>query len=308
MILSFAYNLLFITLATISSHSFQYRESWRTRCVNAATDESSAHFRIRGGGPLESASTDAARESDKLIKFYTLKGGMCPYAARTWMTLLELGIPFEMIEVSREDKEDWYHKINPRGKVPAIMNTKDGFVTYESAICDEYLSDLARHMDEDGPIEGNEIWKLMPTTPSERAVLRLLNDHVDTQLSPSQFTLLMNKDPEKETELIEKIEKALNVLEETLAGKGGPYLMGEAFSIADIHLLPFFLRLTVTLKHYKNYELPKEKFSRLLAWFDLCSKKDSVRQASKSNEEIIETYNRFLQVDYAFGGLNKNKN
>lgn len=187
------------------------------------------------------------------------------------------------------------------------MNTKDGSVIYESAICDEYLSDLARHMDTDGPTEGETFWKLMPVIPSERAALRLLNDHVDTALSPAQFTFLMNKDTDKDIELIETLEKALDVLEEALVTRGGPYLMGETFSLADIHLLPFFLRLTITLKHYKGYELSEDKVPHLLAWFDLCSQRDSVRLAAKSKEIIIEVYNRFVEVDYAFGGLNKNK-
>ncbi|CAJ1950576.1 unnamed protein product [Cylindrotheca closterium] len=239
------------------------------------------------------------QQEETLIKFYTLKGGTCPYAARTWITLLELGIPFETIEISKEDKDNWYLDINPRGKVPALVNTKDGSVVYESAICDEYLSDLARDLG-GGP-------SLMPDNPSERASLRLLNDHVDNSLSPAQFTLLMNKDEEKDKELIEKLEKALGFLEESLDAHGGSYLMGKDFSLADVHVLPFFLRMTITLDHYKGYKLSKENFPNLLRWFDICSQKESVKPSAKSREEIIEVYDRFIKADYAFGGLNKNK-
>lgn len=200
-----------------------------------------------------------------------------------------------------------YLDINPRGKVPAVVNTKDGAVVYESAICDEYLSDLARELGGAGSTSTGRYSKLMPVNPAERASLRLLNDHVDNTLSPAQFTLLMNKDEEKDKELIEKLEEALTFLEESLTKTGGPYLMGEDFSLADVHVLPFFLRLTITLDHYKGYKLQKEKFPNLLQWFDRCSGRESVKPSAKSREEIISVYDRFIKVDYAFGGLNKNK-
>ena len=148
----------------------------------------------------------------------------------------------------------------------------------------------------------------MPLDPSERAALRLLNDHVDTQLSPAQFTFLMNKDTEKDAEMLESLEDALLVMEDALEVRGGPFLMGKDFTLADIHVLPFFLRLVITLKHYKGYDVPKDRFARLLEWYDLCSQRESVSTASKSVDEIIQVYNRFFEVDYAFGGLNKNKN
>lgn len=284
-------------------------------------------------------------DGDKLFNFYSLEGGMCPYAgmywyvtaasmlgrgndsethrlyslhepffhcetARTWITLLELGIPFELIEVNRQEK-DWYLKINPRGKVPALQNLIDGNIIYESAICDEYLCDYARQMEgersQPPPGPTPKVWKLMPVDAAKKAAMRLLNDHTDTQLGPAQFTYLMNNDKDKDQELLEKIEKALAVLEDALQSSGGPYLMGEEFTLADIHVLPFFLRLVVTFEHFKGYKLSEEMFPRLLAWFDLCSAKESVKATSKSKERIIEVYEKFFEMNYSFGGLNKNK-
>jgi glutathione S-transferase len=160
-------------------------------------------------------------------------------------------------------------------------------------------------MDEDIPA-AEKFWKLMPVAASDRAALRLLNDHVDNQLSPSQFTFLMNKDPEKDAEMIESLEQALETLQESLHVRGGPYLMGEGFTLADVHVLPFFLRLIVSLKHFKGFEIPKHKFARLLDWFELCSGRESVSAAAKSDEEIVKVYQLFVDMKYGFGGLNKN--
>jgi hypothetical protein len=50
-------------------------------------------------------------ESDTVLprmKFYCLDGGMCPYAARTWITLIELGFPFEIEYMNPTNlKSDW---------------------------------------------------------------------------------------------------------------------------------------------------------------------------------------------------------
>ena len=43
----------------------------------------------------------------------------------------------------------------------------------------------------------------------------------------------------------------------------GPFLMGEQFSLVDISILPFFLRLPV-LSHYRAFALPEVRYQTLL--------------------------------------------
>ena len=188
---------------------------------------------------------------------------------RTYMVLKELNIPFEVTEVSGRPKPDWYLRINPRGKVPAIRIPQlNNQVIYESAICCEYLCDAAVQQ------------TLMPNDPMQRAIIRLLNDHCDTMFTKTQFTYLMNNDIEKDKELVTAMEDALLMYEEQLEKSGGPFLMGEHFTLSDIHVLPFILRLVVSLKHFKNYELLSDKFPKFLAWYELCSKRESVMAAA----------------------------
>jgi glutathione S-transferase len=242
-----------------------------------------------------------------LLKFFTLEGRMCPFGARTWITLLELGLPFELVEIDAKAKTGWYLDINPRGKVPAIQNTRDGTIVYESAICNEYLSDYARQVDESKPTDGAEVWHMTPIDAADRAAMRLLNDHVDTSVGPAMFNFMVNHDPEQDSQLKDKVEDALVVLQAALSTRGGPFLMGKNFTLADAHALPFFLRLVVTLRHFKNYEVPPERFALLFQWYELCSHRESVAMASKSDEEIIEAYQRFVDMKRGFSGLNKNK-
>jgi glutathione S-transferase len=230
------------------------------------------------------------------LQFFTTPGFTCPYAARSYIVLKELNIPFETQEVSGRPKPDWYLKINPRGKVPAIkIPTENNAVVFESAIICEYLCDTRPNS------------TLMPTDAVSRAQVRLLNDHCDTVLTPAQFTFFMNKNADKDRELSADLEEALMMYEEHLEKTGGPFLIGEYFTLADVHVLPFMLRLVVSLRQFKQYEVPAEKFPKLLKWYDMCSERDSVQAASLTDEKIHELYSMFLDIDYSFGGLNKNK-
>ena len=220
------------------------------------------------------------------------------------MTLVELGLPFEMVHVDVRSKPEWYLKISPKGKVPALQNFDDDLTVYESGICNEYLVDLAQSMamNRNG-IETTDdcinspcsLPTLMPVAPSDRARLRLLNDHVDTQIIPAQYAFLMNKDPEKDNELSESCAMAWSTLENRLRdNKGGPYLMGKDFTLADVHTLPFFLRAQVSLKHFKGYNMA-EHFPYLLRWYNLCSERECCRVAGKSEKELIDFYTSYMK-------------
>ncbi len=267
------------------------------------------------------------------IQFFTLDNGMCPYAARTLIVLNELQLDHEVIGINMSSgiKPDWYLKINPREKVPALrVPYHNNEVVYESAICDEYLCDLYdatctrtnANASTSTSTEKNDSssalsLSLMPSDPMEKAKIRMLNDQCDSVLNPTFFTYLMNKDGEKDEEMKQKLEEVLRFYENILSssggeggpgGPGGPYMNGKEFTLADVHILPFFLRLIVSLRHFKNYHITEDNFPNLIAWFELCSQRASVQSVSKSDEEIIGIYEKFVNSDYSFGGLNKNKN
>ena len=137
----------------------------------------------------------------------------------------------------------------------------------------------------------------MPADPITKAKIRLFNDHCDNVFSKTQFTYLMNKNDEMNESLCAEMEDALKCYEDALVESKGPYLMGEYFTIADLHLFPFIQRLVITLKHWKDYELPSDKFPNLLAWHDSCLERESVSQSSMSKEKTIEVYGRFVSAE-----------
>jgi glutathione S-transferase len=213
------------------------------------------------------------------------------------MTLVELGLPFEMVHVDVRSKPEWYLTISPKGKVPALVNLDDGATVYQSAICNEYLVDFVQSMamnpDDTDKAGSNSRCSLMPTAPSDRARLRLLNDHVDSQIIPAQYAFLMNTDSERDKELGEAFATAWSTLENRLEERG-PYLMGSDFTLSDVHALPFFLRAKVSLTHFKGYNLA-EQFPHLSRWYDLCSKRECCRAAGKSEKELIDFYTSYMK-------------
>lgn len=76
------------------------------------------------------------------LRFYTLD--MCHYAQRVWIVLEELGVPYERRPVNLRDaaeKELYLREVNPRGKVPALVDLQAGCTIFESLIVNEFLAE-----------------------------------------------------------------------------------------------------------------------------------------------------------------------
>lgn len=232
------------------------------------------------------------RNEKAKIEFYTMD--MCPYAQRTWITLEEKGVPYTrtLVNVRNATEREWYVKnINPLGKVPSIRDLTDGTVLYESEIINEYLEQKF----DSGPA-------LMPPSAAGAAKVRLWNHHLNNKLAPAHFTFLMNKNETAEPQKIQSLEEALQYYEDNLKG---PFLLGDEFTLADVSALPFFERLIFSCRRFKEYEIPA-RMERLRTWLDKAMSQPSFVATKRPEEKLEEVYQRFLAVNYTFGGLNRN--
>jgi glutathione S-transferase len=169
-----------------------------------------------------------------MVKLYDFKSS--PNCQRVKVVLEEKKIPYETVNIDLRagaQKTPEYLKINPYGKVPAIVDGDT--VIYESCIINEYL-------DEKYPVP-----RLLPTDPTSRAKARILIDFGLTQMDSvyTKLRLEMTKDEkERDPEIInavkEDIKKRLHRLEHELGDK--EYLMGD-FSLVDADLVPRLTRL-----------------------------------------------------------------
>jgi len=91
-----------------------------------------------------------------MIKLYT---DSTPNGWKASITLEELQVPYEVHHVdirANTQKEDWFLKMNPNGRIPVIVDTDAGdFIVFESGAIMIYLAEKSG--------------KLMPSDPADRS-------------------------------------------------------------------------------------------------------------------------------------------
>lgn len=202
-----------------------------------------------------------------MIVFYQFGNSVCCQKSR--ITMSEKGLTWKPIEVNLFRNEQYapdYLKINPKGVVPAMIH--DGKAIIESTLICEYLDDVYP----DPP--------LIPKAPYLRAQMRLWSKMVDEGLhegiSEISFSAMFRErlrnssaeerevrfrnigDPRRRDRFkstyelgtrspfvlyaVANYSKAFDSMEKTLAA-GGPWLLGEKLSLADINMMPYVARL-----------------------------------------------------------------
>src|SRR5262245_22460540 len=192
------------------------------------------------------------------LTFYFGSGS--PFAWKVWLTLEHKGIAYTPKRLSfdkDETRTPEFLAINPRGKVPAIVD--DGFALYESnAIC-EYLEEKYPEK------------PLMPKGAKGRALARRLIGEADDSLYKLESDLMDQVLYRPAAERDQKaIGEAKDKLREELKHWQG-YLRGDFFagalSLADFAIYPY-LRMSVRIEErvpglgLKREELP----ANLAAW------------------------------------------
>ena len=145
----------------------------------------------------------------------------CPYVARVRIVLAEKGIDYEAVEVDLDDRPAWLYEKNPAGRVP-VVEEDAGSPLPESAVIMEFLEE--RYPEP----------PLLPADPADRAAVRLLIFR-DGDLTAPYYALRRGEEG-----AAEKLDAAFRRFESLLGEQ--PYLSGAGYGLADIALVPWFLR------------------------------------------------------------------
>ncbi len=184
------------------------------------------------------------------LSFYCGSGS--PFAWRVWLSLEHKRVPYElkMLSFSKgETRAAEYAKVNPRGKVPSIV---DGdFALYESNAIVEYLDERFP----EGP-------KLFPGGVQQRALVRRFIEEIDAYLSTANEKLVdqlfFTKPDAWDHKVIEEgREEVLAELARLETYVHGPFVAGE-LSAADFVLIPL-------LATHKRFELRKPELGLVAA-------------------------------------------
>ncbi|HET9473137.1 MAG TPA: glutathione S-transferase N-terminal domain-containing protein, partial [Steroidobacteraceae bacterium] len=153
-----------------------------------------------------------------------------PNGWKVSVALEELGLPYTVRPISLgklEQKEEWFLKINPNGRIPAIIDHDNGdLAVFESGAILIYLAE--------------KTGKLLPTEPRARSrVMQWLMFQMGG-VGPmmGQANVFFRYAPEKIPYAIERYQREARRLFEVMERqlKEHPYIAGSEYSIADIAL------------------------------------------------------------------------
>lgn len=233
-----------------------------------------------------------------MLSLYSAKNSIC--TQKVYMTLAEKGLEYDQHNINlflHEQYSPEYLKINPKGVVPSLIH--EGRPVVESSLICEYLEDLWP----DNP--------LVPEDPYLRARMRLFSKLVDEtifeatrELSFSaMFREKMKQMPEEQRQArftnvgdpnrrarfmstyelgvdspyvfqaIGNWEKAFKMMDAELADNGGPWLLGEMFTLADINMIPYVWRI-----EYLNLaDIWMDDRSRVRDWWERAKQRASAQ-------------------------------
>jgi GSH-dependent disulfide-bond oxidoreductase len=160
-----------------------------------------------------------------MIDLYT---AATPNGWKVSIALEELGLAYDVHPLSfstQEQKAEWYLKINPNGRIPAIVDrANDGFAVFESGAILIYLAE--------------KTGKLMPKDAKgrSRVIQWLMFQMAGVGPMMGQANVFFRYAPEKIPYAIDRYQREVRRLFEVLEHQlsSHPYVAGDEYSIADI--------------------------------------------------------------------------
>ncbi|KAF7558906.1 hypothetical protein G7046_g5262 [Stylonectria norvegica] len=245
------------------------------------------------------AQLAADHSEEHPLKLYG--GWFCPFVQRSWITLVEKKIPHQYVEINPYKKEAAFMQLNPRGLVPTLAvpmdpKGKEQRPLFESNIICEYLEEAFKDEDTYGP-------RLLPSDAYERARCRLWIDHISTRIIPAFYKLLQHT-PDKAFSLDEAREELQGHIKSFVKemNSSGPWFLGSEFSLVDVSLAPWALRLFL-VDHYKEggHGIPTaggedaEVWVRWREWARSIEARESVKSTWSADERYILAYKRYAE-------------
>ncbi|KAJ0232631.1 Glutathione S-transferase DHAR3 [Hirschfeldia incana] len=202
--------------------------------------------------PLEICVKASVKTPNKL--------GDCPFCQRVLLTMEEKHVHYDMKLVDLINKPEWFLKISPEGKVPAVKF--DGKWVPDSDAITQSLEEKYP----EPPL----------TTPSEKA-------SVGSKIFSKFIVFLKSKDQGDGTEqaLLNELSTFNDYLKEN-----GPFINGEKISAADLSIGPKLHHMKLALGHYKNWSVP-DSLSFLKSYMENVFSRESFMKTRAQTEDVI---------------------
>jgi glutathione S-transferase len=201
------------------------------------------------------------------FKLYNAPQSTCSQRVR--FVLNAKALPFDEVKLdllAGDQLKPDYLKMNPNGVVPTLDH--DGAIVIDSSVIIEYLDEVAP-----------EPARFTPKEPARRAAMRAHMRFIDEMPAAAirvptfnlaflprfaamseaeflafaeskplrkEFMLAMGRKGFSEKEMnaaLDRLARALVRMEEAIAASGGPWLMGNEITLADVAMMPAILRM-----------------------------------------------------------------
>ncbi|KAK0134429.1 Glutathione S-transferase omega-1 [Merluccius polli] len=200
------------------------------------------------------------------IRLYSMR--FCPFAQRARLVLRAKGIKHDIVNISLNDKPDWFIEKNPLGLVPTL-ESPSGQVIYDSPITCEYLDEV--YTDN----------KLLPSDPFEKAQQKMLMEQY-SKVIPYFYKIPLGR--RNGDDHLEKLKSN--------------FFAGDSITMIDYMMWPWFERLeALELKPCMD-EMPELK-----KWTERMFEDPAVKDTMHS----VDTYKAFYKSynagtpDYDYG-------
>ena len=197
------------------------------------------------------------------MTFRLFGANVSPFVRKVRVVMAEKGLDYELVPVNPMQPTEEFLSLSPLGKIPVLQHTSEQgeVVVPDSSIICDYLERL--HPEP----------SLVPRSPSERARILWLEEHVDggliPKLAPAVFrgiviAQLMGNEPDIEEAnraLREDAPPLLDYYEREL--EGGDFFMGENVTVADIAVASPFVNLA-----HAGATVPAGRWPRLASFLE----------------------------------------
>ena len=198
--------------------------------VEAAAEEA-ASWRA-----LEDILPAAPESPAPVLTLYRDTNGWCPFCERVWVQLRAKGIPYREELVDLRDKPAWYKEMVPTALVPAVKFDSDGAIVWESV-------DVMHQVEERFPEA-----PMLPTAGTEaraRAdqMMASCADVLQAGVRMSYPNASATDDERAAT--LKEFEAQLTAVDADVAAGGGPWMLGDSFTLVDAMFIPMMERWAV---------------------------------------------------------------
>jgi len=207
-----------------------------------------------------------------MIDLYT---AATPNGRKISIMLEEIELPYQVHHLNlseMQQKEDWYLKINPNGRIPAIVDRdEEDFAVFESGAILIYLAE--------------KTGKLLPSDAKGRSTVIqwLMFQMAGIGPMQGQAHVFYRYAPEKIDYAIERYQRETKRLYKVLDTrlKDNEYLAGDFYSIADIATFPW-----VTAHRWAG--VGTEDLPNLMRWHKTVRQRPAVKRGMEIPKEKIK--------------------